>query len=223
MLYSDIARGCAQAFDTLGIHSVRPAYEKAGNRYGYCALSESTMARLIENLSRKACDSTESGTRVTNLRRLTLYLFLRDNRLIIGSEAMKKKSNRNNSLIRCPYCGGTVVFRSADGIYKDNNKNVMLYVCSHYPECDAYVRVHPGTKIPMGTMADHKLRALRNITHQHFDKLFKDGYMTRHEAYMWLANLISAPLSQAHIGYLGEYYCNLVIKESDKLLRIKQR
>ena len=49
----------------------------------------------------------------------------------------------------------------------------------------------------------------------------KSGYMTRQEAYMWLANLISAPLSQAHIGYLGEYYCNLVIKESDKLLEMK--
>lgn len=134
----------------------------------------------------------------------------------------KKKKMKNNGALRCPYCGGTVVYRSAEGIYKDNSKDTMLYVCSHYPACDAYVRVHPGTKIPMGTMADHNLRSLRNTAHRHFDKLHKDGYMTRQEAYMRLANLISAPLSQAHIGYLGEYYCNLVIKESDKLLRTKQ-
>lgn len=98
----------------------------------------------------------------------------------------------------------------------------MLCVCSHYPDCDAYVRVQPGTRIPMGTMADHNLRALRITTHRQFDKLHLKGYMTRKEAYMWLANLISAPLSQAHIGYLGEYYCNLVLQESEKLLKVKQ-
>lgn len=49
------ARGCAQALDTLGIHSVRPAHEGVGNRYGFCAMSESTMARLVENRSREAC------------------------------------------------------------------------------------------------------------------------------------------------------------------------
>ncbi len=132
------------------------------------------------------------------------------------------KNNQNYSTLRCPYCGGTVVYKSADGIYKDNSSGTMLYVCSHYPECDAYVRVQPGTRIPMGTMADHNLRALRITTHKQFDKLHLKGYMTRKEAYMWLANLISAPLSQAHIGYLGEYYCNLVLQESAKLLKTKQ-
>lgn len=133
-----------------------------------------------------------------------------------------KKKNVRKSELRCPYCGGPVVYRSADGIYKDNASGTMLFVCSHYPECDAYVRVLPGTKTPMGTMADHKLRALRIKTHRQFDKLHKFGYMTRKEAYLWLAHLISAPLSQAHIGYLGEYYCELVMRESGKLLQAKQ-
>lgn len=135
----------------------------------------------------------------------------------------KKKPNMNYSTLRCPYCGGTVVFRSADGIYRDNSNETMLYVCSHYPECDAYVRVHAGTKIPMGTMADHNLRTLRIATHKQFDKLHTSGIMTRQEAYMWLANIISAPLSQAHIGYLGEYYCNLVLQASNRLLKAKQK
>ena len=47
--------------------------------------------------------------------------------------------------------------------------------------------------------------------------------MSKQEAYYWLANLISAPLSEAHIGYLGEYYCTQVIEESKKLLQIKGR
>lgn len=73
-----IARRCAQALDTSGIHGVRPAQKEAGNRYGYCAMSKSTMARLAYNLSRKVYYFTESVMQVTNLHRLALYLFYTD-------------------------------------------------------------------------------------------------------------------------------------------------
>lgn len=134
----------------------------------------------------------------------------------------KNKSSRkgiNYSAMRCPYCGGSVVFRSADGIYRDNSNGTMLYVCSHYPECDAYVRVRDGTRIPVGTMADRKLRMLRKTAHDYFDQLYQSGLMEKQEAYQWLSHLIDAPLSEAHIGYLGEYYCRLVIDECRKLLK----
>lgn len=42
--------------------------------------------------------------------------------------------------------------------------------------------------------------------------------MSKQDAYLWLANLLQVPLSKAHIGFLGEYYCNEVITESKKLL-----
>lgn len=137
---------------------------------------------------------------------------------------MKKKKRRGvgNIPMRCPYCGSPVVLRSADGIYHDNRRGTWLYVCRNYPQCDAYVRVQPGTDIPVGTMADRKLRALRAEAHRYFDRLYKSGYMGKQEAYCWLAEVISAPLSQAHIGYLGEYYCQVVIEESRKLLERKR-
>lgn len=94
----------------------------------------------------------------------------------------------------------------------------MLYVCSRYPACDSYVRVHPGTKIPVGTMANRELRALRNDAHRSFDQLHKKGLMSKEDAYHWLAAILAAPLGQAHIGYLGEYYCRQVIDESKKVL-----
>lgn len=135
---------------------------------------------------------------------------------------MKKKKKTNHSkAMRCPYCGAPVVLRSADGIYYDNSRGTMLYVCSRYPECDAYVRVHQGTNVPVGTMANRRLRELRKQAHHEFDKLYKSGVMSKQEAYYWLAYMISAPLSLAHIGYLGEYYCEVVIKESRKLLERK--
>lgn len=72
-------------------------------------------------------------------------------------------------------------------------------------------------------MANHELRNLRNTAHHYFDQLYRSGMMTKQEAYLWLANLISAPLSQAHIGYLGEYYCKLVIEESQKAVEHFQK
>ena len=138
----------------------------------------------------------------------------------------KKKKNKNQktgkginySAMRCPYCGSTVVYRSADGIYHDNSRGVMLYVCTNYPECDSYVRVHDGTNIPVGTLANHELRTLRRTAHSYFDRLHTSGLLTKQESYQWLAHFISAPLSQAHIGFLGEYYCKQVIEESRKML-----
>ena len=86
------------------------------------------------------------------------------------------------------------------------------------PECDSYVRVHAGTNIPVGSMANHELRTLRRTAHHYFDQLYESGYMSKQDAYQWLADLIMAPLSEAHIGHLGEYYCKQVIEESRKLL-----
>lgn len=130
----------------------------------------------------------------------------------------KKRKGFNANQMRCPYCGSHVVYRSADGIYRDNSRGAMLYACAKYPDCDSYVRVHAGTNIPVGSLANHELRALRRSAHHYFDQLYECGYMSKQDAYQWLADLIMAPLSEAHIGYLGEYYCKKVIEESRKLL-----
>ena len=49
-----------------------------------------------------------------------------------------KKKGIDPARMRCQYCGGTAVLRSADGIYRKNPNHTMLYVCSNYPRCDAY-------------------------------------------------------------------------------------
>ena len=128
---------------------------------------------------------------------------------------VKKKRKKP---MRCPYCGAPVVYRTADGIYNENKANTMLYVCSRYPECDAYVRAQPGKAIPLGTLANGDLRALRRETHHYFDRLYTSGWMTKQEAYHWLANFLQAPQSQAHIGYLGEYACKQVIRACKEML-----
>ena len=129
-----------------------------------------------------------------------------------------KKKGIDPTRLRCQYCGGSVVLRSADGVYRKNPNHTMLYVCSNYPRCDAYVRTHSGTSIPVGTLANPRLRKLRHQAHYYFNQLYYSGLMSKQEAYRWLTELLQIPPSEAHIGLLGEYYCNEVIKESKKLL-----
>lgn len=129
-----------------------------------------------------------------------------------------KKKGIDPTRLRCQYCGGSVVLRSADGVYRKNPNHTMLYVCSNYPRCDAYVRTHSGTSIPVSTLANPRLRKLRHQAHYYFNQLYYSGLMSKQEAYLWLTELLQIPPSEAHIGLLGEYYCNEVIKESKKLL-----
>ena len=131
----------------------------------------------------------------------------------------KKQKHARNQAPRCPYCGSTTTLRSAEGIYKDNSRNTMLYVCRNYPSCDAYVRVQAGSNLPLGTMANGKLRTLRREAHHYFDQLYKRGIMSKDEAYLWMADILAVPMSRAHIGMMGEYYCSVVIEESKKLLQ----
>lgn len=136
----------------------------------------------------------------------------------------KKKSSKGNNQIRCPYCGAVARYQSADGIYRDNSRNVMLYVCPNYPECDSYVRVHEGTKIPVGSMANRELRGLRKEAHDYFNKLYLNGYMSKDEAYRWLADIIcTTDMANAHIGNMSDYYCRLVIEKSKDFINARKQ
>ena len=117
-----------------------------------------------------------------------------------------KKNKMNNpfigipgmSAMRCPYCGSPVVLRSADGIYKENHANTKLYVCSRYPACDAYVRVHEGTNKPVGSLADHRLKG---VTRKGIDAMIfmSEGFTCREigEMYGTNANNVTAWISKA--------------------------
>ena len=137
----------------------------------------------------------------------------------------KAKRGRGNTAsghnqLKC-HCGRPAVLRSAEGICKTHRPGAMVYVCSDYPACNSFVMAHPNTLAPMGSLAGPELRRLRYEAHQEFDRLYKTGLMTRKEAYRWLSYIVQAPMSHAHIGHLGEYYCRMVIRESRKLLSQK--
>lgn len=130
----------------------------------------------------------------------------------------KKRKGVTNYAPRCPYCGSTTVYRSATGIYAENPDDVMLYVCTNYPACDAYIRTQKGTAIPIGEMANGKLRALRTDAHRLFNQLYLKRYMPKRTAYIWLSSVLGVPYEKAHIAQLSEMQCELVIRETKKQL-----
>ena len=79
-------------------------------------------------------------------------------------------------IIRCPYCGGTAILRDASFVYGTHSHGGQVYVCSHYPSCNSYVGVHPGTKIPKGTLANRELRQKRIQAH----RIFRSDLATGH-------------------------------------------
>jgi hypothetical protein len=99
-----------------------------------------------------------------------------------------------------------------------------LYVCVRYPECDAYVAAHDDTKRPMGSLADGALRKKRLLAHQHFDRLWKGAspVFSRKQAYNWLCDTLGGHLRRMHIGRMGEGMCDLVIRESKRVMQIRR-
>ena len=52
---------------------------------------------------------------------------------------MKQKTRNTPARIKCPYCGRSAILRKASYVYKEKALDEYLYVCTGYPECDAYV------------------------------------------------------------------------------------
>lgn len=51
------------------------------------------------------------------------------------------------------------------------------------------------------------IKILRGETHRVFDQLWKDGWMSRTEAYVWLARSMHLPREKAHIEQFTHTQC----------------
>lgn len=111
------------------------------------------------------------------------------------------------------------VLRDASYVYKENALDKYLYICSGYPECDAYVGVHAGSLRPKGSLANGDLRHKRIKTHRLFDAIWKNGIFSRKEAYRWMQDTFSLNSSQAHIGQFSDYRCDCLMNECRKVLQ----
>ena len=113
--------------------------------------------------------------------------------------------------IKCPYCGSKALLRPASVVYRHVSPSEEVYVCARYPVCDAYVAAHRDSRLPMGTLANRKLRQMRRDAHLALNRLWEDGYMSKKEAYRWLQVQLGLPEAEAHIAHFSEYRCAQVI------------
>lgn len=85
--------------------------------------------------------------------------------------------------MRCPYCGAEVVLKDATYIYHISQAKSWgkVWVCSNYPKCDAYVGCHKGTSIPLGRLANERLRTLKAEAHRQFDPFMEKWFNVKKE------------------------------------------
>lgn len=117
--------------------------------------------------------------------------------------------------ILCPYCGERVwLYKNSSFIFsKDYGPH---YVCI---ACDARVGCHPGTKIPLGTLANKELRDMRAEAHFFFDALWleeaeRTGLSKRTARTNWytiLSSILEVPIDDCHMGFFDTTQCNQVI------------
>ena len=113
--------------------------------------------------------------------------------------------------IICRYCGNPVVYTSNAEIYGKEYGNGKCYLCRN---CKAFVGVHTGTLIPLGTLANDELRKARKEAHYYFDKLWKEPtrIMKRNEAYYWLAKQLKIDKNKTHIAWFEIEQCKKVVE-----------
>lgn len=129
------------------------------------------------------------------------------------------KKEKKVKRITCPYCGATAVLREDKYVHGDRAKGEWLYVCSNYPQCDAYVSTHKGTKIPRGSLAKGELRNKRIRAHKIFDLIWKENIMSKKEAYRWMEYFMGLPKDEGHIGFFSDYRCDQLMTKTKELLR----
>lgn len=78
------------------------------------------------------------------------------------------------------------------------------YLCM---DCFAYVGLHQGTDLPLGTLATKPMRNARNRSKGDFNRIWREGHMSRDGAYAWLTRQLGIQASECHFGLFDIERC----------------
>lgn len=135
-----------------------------------------------------------------------------DLEVVTSRRAAARVTNPLPAPTHCPYCGGLVSVTTHEEVYGSVYSDwPFLYRCED-KVCDSHVGLHPHTDIPLGTLANPEVRAARTRAHKAFDPLWREGAMTRSEAYSWLAAHLGIAKEDCHISWFDVDTCNAVTK-----------
>ena len=127
------------------------------------------------------------------------------------TQADTAPSVAEGGVIRCDYCGGEAKLVTGRAIYPHRPD----LFAKHFYQCDpcgAYVGCHPGTTNALGRLANADLRAAKSSAHAAFDPLWREGSMTRKQAYAWLADQLGTQRTECHIGMFDLQTCQRVVE-----------
>lgn len=134
----------------------------------------------------------------------------------VSRRALKRVKNPMQAPTVCRYCSGCVELVSNAEIYNGREYGdwPYAYLCA---DCDAYVGLHPDTDIPLGTLADAKLRKDRNASKAIFHRVKEFHGFSRSLAYQWLAREMGIPVESCHLGWFDHEQCGhaLVLCQQD--------
>lgn len=128
-----------------------------------------------------------------------------------GNRTTKQGLSRKRELTVCPYCG----------------EQAVLNLKGKWPRwecapCQAWVGVHSNSKdhVPLGTLANARLRQCRKMAHAAFDpmweaKMRREGVTkgaARKAGYQWLAGQLEIDVDDCHIALFDEALCLRVVE-----------
>lgn len=124
----------------------------------------------------------------------------------------------------CDHCNSKYIVFIKNKTKINNNEYRSVWMCR---ECYAMVLCHADSRTPLGYMTDKSGRELRKVLHNIFDLLWQEKYMTRDEAYDWLALTLLVNREECHIARLSKSELRKAIglcrKEVEKQKEIKNR
>lgn len=119
--------------------------------------------------------------------------------------------------VYCPYCGNRAKLTDSKRI--NETAFGLLWHCDCVPG-GAFVGCHDETTVPYGRLADAELRALKSKGHALFDSIWKEGIITRNNAYALLAEKMKIKLHNCHFGMFDKQQCREAIEAVIKIKEI---
>jgi hypothetical protein len=106
----------------------------------------------------------------------------------------------------CNYCGKVAKLVRGNELYPHrlDLRASFFWACT---PCGAWVGCHPGTAEPLGRLANAELRKWKQQVHGLFDPIWKQGTMTRSQAYQWLATGLGITGAECHVGMFDVMRC----------------
>ena len=118
----------------------------------------------------------------------------------------------------CPYCKSETKRATETFVYGREYKGNMVICCINFPTCDSYVGTHKEDGTALGRLANKLLRQHKKVAHDWFDRLWREQWYDRDEAYDWLSEQIGTPRDYTHIGMFNIKTCKKVIQVCTKYL-----